>query len=277
MLPTYTAVRYITPLREGGSLPAIVETDEGGMFATKFRGAGQGAKALIAELIVGGIATALGFDIPDVVLIDLDEAFGRSERDPEIQELLRASHGTNVGLRYLPGSLNYDPVALPDIDPVTAADIVWLDALTTNIDRTPRNPNMMIWEGKLWLIDHGAALYFHHNWTGLDDARIMAPFPQIKDHVLLPAAGDILESDARLSPRVSDDLLKSIVDAIPDQLLMDCPPGTEPAFPTAEENRAAYRDYFARRLAEPRQFATEAARAAELRRSQPQQRQSYRR
>ncbi|MEO5930802.1 MAG: HipA family kinase, partial [Candidatus Kapaibacterium sp.] len=146
-MPTYTAVRYITPLREGGSLPAIVETEEGGMFATKFRGAGQGAKALIAELIVGGIATALGFDIPDVALIDLDEAFGRSERDPEIQELLRASHGTNVGLRYLPGSLNYDPVALPDIDPVTAADIVWLDALTTNIDRTPRNPNMMIWEG----------------------------------------------------------------------------------------------------------------------------------
>jgi len=267
MIPTHTALRYIVPLREGGSLPAILETD-GGSFVVKFRGAGQGARALIAEIIVGHFAAALGFDIPSLALVELDASFGRSERDPEIQDILKASEGTNVGLRYLEGAFNYDPVALHDIDPDLAARVVWLDALVTNIDRTARNPNLLYWNDKLWLIDHGAALYFHHNWASLDDARKRSAFPPIRDHVLMPFAGDIAAADAELAPRLTPELLRQTIDMIPDDLLMDAPAGTEPAFATAEENRAAYIDYFTARLAGPREFAEEAIRARERMRNE---------
>jgi hypothetical protein len=258
-------------------MPAVLDTDGGGTFVAKFRGAGQGAKALIAEIIVGGIAASLGLPIPDVALIDVDEAFGRSEGDPEIQDILRGSRGLNVGLRYLAGAFNYDPLALPDIDPALAADIVWLDALTTNIDRTARNPNLLIWDENLWLIDHGAALYFHHSWDSLDEARMHSRFPAITNHVLLPFAGDITGADARLHPRLAAELLRDVVGAIPDELLMDAPAGTEPAFASASENRDAYLRYFTARLGGERGFVEEAEAArVRLKTEQPTNR-SYRR
>ena len=269
MLPIHNATRYIVPLREGGSLPAILDTAGAGAYVVKFRGAGQGARALIAEIIVGNLAASLGLDIPSLALIELDDSFGRSEPDPEIQDILKGSRGLNVGLRYLEGAFSYDPVAMTDVDPARAAEIVWLDALTTNIDRTPRNPNLLFWGDRLWLIDHGAALYFHHNWASLDDDRKRTPFAPISQHVLLRYAGDIREADARLAPLVTPELLRATVDLIPDDLLMDAPSGTEPAFATPEENRAAYLDYFAVRLGSPRGFAEEAERARERARTEP--------
>lgn len=264
MLPTYTATRYIVPLREGGSLPAILDTEEAGHFVVKFRGAGQGARALIAEIIVGRLAEAAGLPVPELALINLDESFGRTERDPEIQDLLKASHGLNVGMRYLSGAFNYDPVASPEIDPALASGIVWLDAFTTNIDRTPRNTNMMVWEKGLWLIDHGAALYFHHTWPSVDEERARAPFKQIKDHVLLPFASDIREADERMIRAIDEETVRSVLASVPDILLMDAPSGTTPSFASAEENREAYLRYFTARLREPREFVEEAVRAREL-------------
>src|ERR1700738_813276 len=174
-LPTFSATRYVQPLREGGSPPAVVDTDAGGLFVVKFRGAGQGAKVLVAELIVGGLAMRLGLPTPDLALVDVSSRFGRSEPDPEIQELLRRSHGTNVGLRYLDGAFNFDLSAAGDlVTPELAARIVWLDPLHTKPARTARNPNMLVWERGLWLIDHGAALYAHHDWDSGDDARTTA-------------------------------------------------------------------------------------------------------
>jgi hypothetical protein len=269
MLPIHNATRYIVPLREGGSLPAILDTADGGSYVVKFRGAGQGARALVAEIIVGHLAATLGFDIPSLALIELDESFGRSEPDSEIQDILRGSRGLNVGLRYLEGAFTYDPVALNDVDPERAAAIVWLDALTTNIDRTARNPNLLYWNDRLWLIDHGAALYFHHNWASLDDDRKRTPFAPISQHVLLRYAGDIREADARLAPLVTSELLRETVELIPDDLLMDAPSGTEPAFSTPDENRAAYIDYFTVRLGSPREFAAEAERARQRGRTEP--------
>jgi hypothetical protein len=277
MISTYTATRYIVPLKEGGSLPAVLDTDTGGTFVAKFRGAGQGAKALIAEIIVGGIAEALDLPMPEVALIDVDETFGRSEGDPEIQDILRGSRGVNVGLRYLAGAFNYDPLAIPDIDPEQAAGIVWLDALTTNIDRTPRNPNLMVWEERLWLIDHGAALYFHHNWPSVDETKMRSPFAPIADHVLLPFAGDIAAADERLHALLTAERLGEIVNAVPDELLMDAPAGTEPAFTSAEENRDAYRRYFTTRLEAPRAFAAEAEGARVRRKAEEPTTRSYRR
>ena len=261
-LPTYTAVRYLVPLREGGSMPAVVDTDAGGLFVVKFRGAGQGARALVAELIVGGLARAVGLPVPDLALIHLDPAFGRTESDPEIQDLLRASHGLNVGLRYLEGAFPYDPVATSDlVAPELAADLVWFDAYVTNVDRTARNPNLLIWQRALHLIDHGAALYVHHNWSNLNAERIRAPFRPIRDHVLLRRAGDLGAADARMTDRLDERVLRETLAAVPEVLLMDAPEGRTPPFATADAARVQYVDYLTRRLAGPRRFVDEAVRA----------------
>ena len=258
-LPTYTAMRYMQPLREGGSLPAVVDTD-GGLFVVKFRGAGQGAKSLIAELIVGGLAAALDLPTPELALIELPELFGRSEPDSEIRELLRASHGTNVGLRYLDGAFNYAPLAARElIDAELASRIVWLDAFTTNPDRTHRNPNLMVCQGRPWLIDHGAGLYAHHDWASVDDARTRTPFAMIRDHVLLDAASGIAEADAALAPRLTDAIIADVLGTVPDVLLLTSPAG--PEFATADEARRRYARYLRDRLAAPRVFVEEATAA----------------
>src|SRR5258708_9024 len=188
---TVTATRYVTPLREGGSLPAIIEADDDGMYVLKFRGAGQGPKALIAELVAGELARAAGLPVPEIVFVELDPELARTEPDPEIQDLIRASAGLNLALDYLPGSITFDPV-VDKPDPGLASSVVWLDALISNVDRTPRNPNILTWHKKLWLIDHGASLYFHHASSDFV-SRARRPFPQIKDHVLLPFATQLTE------------------------------------------------------------------------------------
>ncbi|GAB5519727.1 MAG: aminotransferase class I and II [Rhodothermales bacterium] len=274
----HNATRYVVPLREGGSLPAIVETATDDLFVVKFRGAGQGARALIAELLAGGIAQHLGFRVPELALVDLADTFGRTERDPEIQDLLQASRGVNVGLRFMEGALNFDPLAsAPLVDPEWAAEVVWLDAFVTNIDRTPRNPNMMIWDEQIWLIDHGATLYFHHNWDGLGEAQIHTPFAPIHQHVLLPHMGDLNAADVRLTERLSAEVFARLLAAIPDALFMDAPEGRTPPFPTADANRAAYADVLARRLHGPRTFVAEAIRAQQAFRDTPSDRLNYRR
>ena len=217
-----TARRYVQPLREGGSLPAVVEGDDGGLWVTKFRGAGQGARVLIAELVVGLLAQALGLPVPALATVALPAEFGRIERDPEIQELLRKSEGVNVGLRYLDGAFNFDPLAAGTlIDPAFAARVVWLDAYTTNPDRSARNPNLMVWDRRPWLIDHGAALYVQHDWRGVDDARARAPFPLVRQHVLLAASAELDAADAALAPLVTDVLLGAVLDLVPDALFTD--------------------------------------------------------
>lgn len=277
-IPTFAATRYAVPLREGGSLPAIVEVEDGSLYVAKFRGAGQGARALIAELLAGQIAHHLGLPIPELALIDLDASFGRTERDPEIQDILKASQGPNVGLWFLEGALNYDPVAsVALVDADLAADIVWFDAFITNIDRTPRNPNIMVWGDDVFLIDHGAALYFHHNWDGMDDARINTPFAAIKNHVLLPVAGDVQAADARLAPKLDAITIRDIVAAVPDALLMDAPEGTTPPFETAEVNREAYIDYLTRRVTGERPFVQAAIDAQQALKTTPRQTLAYRR
>src|SRR3954447_14084996 len=204
VLRTVTATRYVTPLREGGSLPGLVEADDDGFYVLKFRGAGQGPKALAAEVVAGGGARGLGLPVPELVLIELDPALGAAEPDPEIQELIAASAGINLGVDFLPGALPYTPTEPPGAE--LAADIVWLDALVTNVDRTPKNPNLLWWHDRLWLIDHGAALYFHHA-TGHDPTHARTRFPAIAEHVLLPYASSLREADERLAPRVDDRLL----------------------------------------------------------------------
>ena len=260
---TYTAHRYVAPLREGGSLPAVVETD-GGLFVAKFRGAGQGARALVAELIVGGLAETLGLPLPELALVEAPEAFGRAEPDAEIQDILRGSRGTNVGLGYVEGAFPYDPLAASDlVDPDSAAAVVWLDALTTNIDRTPRNPNLLVAGDppRLWLIDHGAALYFHHDWPSVTPERARAPFAPIREHVLLPIASDLREADARLAPLVTPEAVSDVLGTVPDDLLMDTPEGRTPPFESPEANREAYAAYFRERMAAPRAWAEAAAAA----------------
>ena len=263
MIPRYAASRYVQPLREGGSLPAVVDTEGGGLYVVKFRGAGQGAKVLIAELIVGGLALALGLPMPHLALVDISSRFGRSEPDPEIQDLLRRSHGTNVGLRYLEGAFNFDPSAAGElVSPELAAQTVWLDALTTNPDRTHRNPNLMIWQRRPWLIDHGAALYAHHDWSSVDDVRTRSPFQLIRSHVLLAVAGDLAEADAVSADRLSDDVIAEVVATVPDDLLMD-PEAGSGDFPSAEAARARYRQYLTGRLAARSIWLAEATAAQE--------------
>jgi len=261
-LRTVVATRYLTPLREGGSLPALVEADDDGMYVLKFTGAGQGPKALVAELIAGELARALGLPVPEVVLVQIDPAFGAAEPDPEIQELLERSPGLNLGLDFLPGALSFDPAAWPELDQDLAADVVWFDALVTNIDRTPRNVNLLVWHRRPWLIDHGAALYVQHTWRDPGE-HADRPFVEIRDHVLLPYASSIAAADARLGPRVTRHLLETIVAQVPDAWLAG-----ERAFTSLAATRAAYVDYLVRRLAPPRAFvdAAEDARLA-LRRS----------
>ncbi len=253
------ALRYQTPLREGGSLPAIMEADDDGLYVVKFHGAGQGPKALVAELIAAGIGRALGLPVPETVLVELDPALGMAEPDPEIQELLERSAGLNVGLDYLPGSL---PIGAPlgsGVSPELAADVVWFDAFLMNVDRTPRNPNLLLWHRQLWLIDHGAALYTQHGWNDnldLIGAGAGARFAVIRDHVLLPIAGAIRDADTRLAPRLTQDLVREVVDAIPDEFLENMPP-----FPTPERHREAYATHLTGRMSAPRSWVDEAEEA----------------
>ncbi len=248
------AVRYVTPLREGGSLPAVIEAADDGLYVLKFRGAGQGARALVAELVVGELARALGLPVPEIVLVELDPALARTDPDPEIQDLIRASAGLNLALDYLPGSVNYDPAA-DRVDAALASSVVWLDAFTSNVDRSFRNTNLLMWHGAPWLIDHGAALYFHHGWDGsLDGAG--GRFPMVRDHVLLPLADDIAGADARLAPRVTRELLEGILAQVPDGWLT-----AVDGWADAPVQRAAYADYLMRRLAARSGFVEEALHA----------------
>lgn len=248
---TVKATRYVTPLREGGSLPAIVEADDDGLYVLKFRGAGQGPKALIAELVAGELARALGLPVPEIVFAELDPELARTEPDPEIQDLIRASAGLNLALDYLPGSISFDPV-VDRVDAALASAVVWFDAYVTNVDRTARNTNMLVWHGRLHLIDHGAALYFHHAW---DDhlARSRARFPQVREHVLLAAAGALEAADEELSRRVTPALVEEVLDLVPGEWLAGGSP-----FAGAAAHRAAYAEYLASRLAPPRDFLREA-------------------
>lgn len=241
-------------MREGGSLPAIVEADDDGMYVLKFRGAGQEPKALIAELVAGEIARAAGLPVPEIVFVELDPELARTEPDPEIQDLIRASGGLNLALDYLPGAVTFDPVAEePDAD--LASSIVWLDAYVTNVDRTPRNTNMLMWHRRLWLIDHGAALYFHHTWNNYRE-RSRDPFPMIKDHVLLRFAGSLREADAQMTGRVTPDIIDRIVKLIPDAWLVG-----DSTFGGSDQYRDAYVEYLRNRLESPRDFLEEAIRA----------------
>jgi hypothetical protein len=250
-LPRYAATRYILPLREGGSLPAIVDTDQPGQFVLKFRGAGQGPRALVAEVIAHGIARLLALPVPDAAIIDLAEGFGLAEPNPEIQDLLRASAGLNFGLRYLHGAIGYDPVAdAGTIDPALAARIVWFDALITNVDRTARNPNILVCDGGAWLIDHGASLYFHHgrgDWRSRSDDT----FPMIKDHVLLHRSAPLSDVDGPMAKRLTESGLNATVQAIPEEWLGEA----------AQEQRRAYFDYLAARVDRRQGWLEEAERA----------------
>lgn len=272
-LDTLHARRYVQPLREGGSLPAIVDTDDG-LFVVKFRGAGQGAKALVAELVAGMLARAAGLPVPDLAIVEVAPAFGRTEGDPEIQDLLRASHGANVGVRYLDGAFNFDLLAAGDlVTAELAADLVWLDAWLTNPDRTARNPNLLVWERTVWLIDHGACIYAHHDWPRVDEARTRAPFPNIRDHILLTSSGDLRAADARMMARLTAGAIGGVLEAVPEALLLD----RAGEFPSAAAARRRYVDYLSVRLRSPRAFVEQAVRAKDERASQPPRRLGARR
>ena len=263
-LRTVAATRYVTPLREGGSLPAIVEADDDGMYVLKFRGAGQGPKALIAELLAGEIARSLGLLVPEIVFVQLDPELARTEPDPEIQDLIRASAGLNLALDYLPGSVMFDPVA-ERLDVDLASKVVWLDAYVTNVDRTARNTNMLIWHRRLWLIDHGAALYFHHTWTNYIE-RSRDAFPLIKDHVLLPVTTpeSLREIDSMMTERLTPDIINAVVNLVPDAWLTGGGQAGDPPFSGPAETREAYSEYLLRRLEAPHDFVEEAIRARSL-------------
>jgi hypothetical protein len=239
VLRTVTATRYVTPLREGGSLPGLVEADDDGLYVLKFRGAGQGPKALAAEIVAGELARALGLPVPELVLVELDPELARAEPDPEIQDLIRASAGVNLGVDFLPGALPYTPARPPAAE--LAASVVWLDALVENIDRTPRNPNLLLWHGNLWLIDHGAALYVHHA-AGDPLAVARRPFPAIRDHVLLGVAGPLPDADARLAPQADPAAAAALV-------------------PPEWADGAVYAEHLELRLRAPREWMEEAERA----------------
>src|SRR4029450_2706764 len=224
---TVNAGRYVTPLREGGSLPAIIEADDDGMYVLKFRGAGQGTKALIAELIAGEVARAAGLLVPELVFVSLDPEIAKTEPDPEIQYLIRASGGLNLRLDYLPGSVMFDPVAeKPDAD--LASRIVWFDSYVTNVDRTSRNANLLMWHRRLWLIDHGAALYFHHAWTDMDQ-RSKDPFRLVKEHILLPFANVLETADQTMTALITEEVIKATVNLVPDDWMKENSPFSTPA------------------------------------------------
>ncbi len=237
------AIRYVAPLRQGGSLPALVEADDDGLYVVKLRGAGQGPRALVAELLVGELARALGLRVPELVVARLDPHIADAEPDPEIQELLQASAGSNAGMDFLPGALTYLPGGGLDVPPEEAAAVVWLDALTENVDRTARNTNLLVWHGELWLIDHGAALYRQH--AGLDPEAAGTPFAPIAEHVLLPCAASISDADERLAPLVTQSLLESLTTAVPEDWFAGARPRT-------------YVDYLVARMAGPRRWAEHA-------------------
>lgn len=252
---TLTATEYITPLREGGSLPAIVRASDDELYAMKFTGAGQGPKALIAELIGGEIARMLGFQVPEIVLIDLDPAFGRAEPDAEIQDLLQASVGTNLALAFLSESLAYQAHLAPKPTAEFAARLVWMDAFITNMDRTPRNVNLLVHRGEIWLIDHGASLYFHHNWQD-HVQQSKNHFPLIKDHVMLPFASSIADADADCRAQLDSSFFAQIVAQIPDAWLVIDSPFDEVAL-----HRQSYIEYLSHRLGHSHLFVEEADRA----------------
>lgn len=255
MRRTVEITRYVTPLREGSSLPALVEADDGREYVIKFRGAGHGAKALIAELVVGEIGRALGLPVPEIVLATLSEEIARGESHDEIRDLLGWSVGLNLGLAFVPGALAPDLTREPPEGREWAADVVWFDDLTTNPDRTPRNANLVVHGGRTWLIDHGSALYVHHAWND-PDAHARRAFERIAEHVLLPHAASIADADARLAPLLTTAVIGSIIDAIPDAWL------TDPALSGPDAERDAYRRYLATRLDARRAWvgAAEAAR-----------------
>lgn len=255
-LRTVNVTRYITPLREGGSLPAIAEADDDFLYVLKFRGAGQGMKALIAELISGEIARALGLRVPEIVLANLDAAFGRSEPDEEIQDLLKASVGLNLALHYLSGAITFDPV-VTTVDAKLASQIVWLDCLITNVDRTARNTNMLIWNKKLWLIDHGASLYFHHSFQNIEE-QSERPFSHVKDHVLLPLAAELDTVDAEYCSILSTECIRSIVSLIPDEWLAE-----EASLQSIQEKRQVYIQFLETRVAKSEIFVKQAKYARE--------------
>jgi hypothetical protein len=252
---TVDVTRYVTPLREGGSLPALVEADDGFLYVLKFRGAGQGVKALIAELIVGELARALGLRVPELVFCQLDECFGRSEPDEEIQDLLRASTGRNLALHYLSGAITFDSL-VTTIDARLASQIVWLDCLTLNVDRTARNTNLLMWHRQLWLIDHGAALYVHHAGAAWAQPERARAFGQVKDHVLLPQASELEEVDAEYRARLTPEIIRAIVALVPDEWLEAVAPDTVPA-----TERAQYVAFLVARLAASETFVQEAQHA----------------
>ncbi|MGC4235204.1 MAG: aminotransferase class I and II [Niabella sp.] len=254
---TINVTRYVTPLREGGSLPAIAEGDDDFLYALKFKGAGQGVKALVAEFIGGEMARMLGLKVPEIVFARLDEAFGRTEPDEEIQDLLKASQGLNIALHYLSGAVTFDP-AVTKIDTLSASKIVWLDAFLTNMDRTARNTNMLIWHKELWLIDHGACLYFHHNWDS-STMQMKSAFPLIKDHVLLKDAALLKEADKYAREALSDQIIAEIIEALPAEWL-----AYEETNGATAETRKVYRDFLTYRLNHSDLFLNQAinARAA---------------
>lgn len=254
-LRTVNVTRYVTPLREGGSLPAIAEADDGFLYALKFRGAGQGVKALIAELIGGELARILGLKIPELVFANLDAAFGRTEPDEEIQDLLKKSVGLNLALHYLSGATTYDPT-VNTIDPLLASKIVWLDCLLTNVDRTPRNTNMLMWRNELWLIDHGASLYFHHSWQNWQE-QSLRPFVQVKDHVLLPQAGELEQVDVAFRLLLTPERIRAIVQIIPEEWLRS----EDPSDVSPEERRQVYFEFLTNRISHSGIFVKEAQHA----------------
>lgn len=255
-LRTINVTRYITPLREGGSLPALAEGDDDFKYVLKFRGSGHGPKALIAELIGGEIARLLGLQIPELVFANLDEAFGRSEADEEIQDLLQASQGLNLALHFLSGAITYDPV-VTIIDPKLASQIVWLDAYITNVDRTAKNTNMLIWNKELWLIDHGASLYFQHSWDDWEN-QSKSPFSFIKQHVLIPQASMLDEVNLHYKTLLTKEIIQAIVDLIPDEWLV-----WEGVEQTASELREVYHQFLVTRLHHSDIFIKEAINARE--------------
>ncbi len=252
-LRNVTITRYVTPLREGGSLPAIVEADDGFLYVLKFRGAGQGVKALIAELIGGEIARFLGFKIPEIVFAQVDPAFGRTEPDEEIQDLLKFSEGLNLALHYLSGAISFDPT-VNKVAPKLASQIVWLDCLLTNVDRTARNTNMLMWHKELWLIDHGASLYFHHSWTNWEE-QSLRPFVPVKDHVLLPWASELVTVDKEFRSRLTSQIITTIVSIIPDDWLNDS------SEQSPDEKRKVYNQFLNNRIANSEVFLKEAQHA----------------